>query len=122
MGRKAVYDTWDWFRNLSECDGAAGDIYNSFKRISNNNPYVVFFLRKMDKEAFYKMCAYILNTAFQTKDQSDYCIEVDGEIIDLFAGSAERIKAKKKVFEVLENEEMVDLLVKDCVEGYNSNY
>ena len=123
MGRKTVYDTWDWFRNLSECDGAAGDIYNSFKRISNNNPYVIFFLRRMDDEAFYKICASILNNAFFTPDKPDDCIKVDGEIIDLFSGrSADRLNAKKKVFEILENDEMVDLLVKDYVEKYNSNY
>lgn len=123
MGRKAVYDTWDWFRNLSECDGAAGDIYNSFKRISNNNPYVIFFLRKMDHEAFYKICASILRDAFLTDDESNNCIKVDGEIIDLFSGtSKDRLNAKKKVFEILENNEMVDLLVKDFVEKYNSDY
>ena len=77
----------------------------------------------MDDEAFYKICASILSNAFCTPDKSDDCIKVDGEIIDLFSGrSADRINAKKKVFEILENDEMVDLLVKDYVEKYNSNY
>lgn len=120
MGRKAVYDTWDWFRNLSECDGAGGPIYMSFERLSNNNPYVIFFMGKMDDEAFYKICASILNSTFAYGD-GDNLIKVDGEIIDLFdSRPAVRSKAKKKVLEILEDDEMIDLLVKDYVEKYNS--
>ncbi len=121
MGRKTVCDVWDWFRNLSECDGARGYIYKSFKRISNSNPYVMFLIRKMDDEAFYKICASILNNAFVYKDEPyHHLIKVDGEIIDLFNTPADRSKAKKKVLEILEDDEMVDLIVKDYVEKYNS--
>jgi ubiquitin-protein ligase len=121
MGRKTVCDVWDWFRNLSECDGAGGYIYKSFKRISNSNPYVVFLIRKMDDEAFYKICASILKNAFVYKDEPYYhLIKVDGEIIDLFNTPADRSKAKKKVLEILGDDEMVDLIVKDYVEKYNS--
>lgn len=122
MGRKAIYDVWDWFRNLSECDGAGGYIYNSFKRISNSNPYVVFLIRKMDEEAFYKICASILKNAFDYKDEQNYHIKVDGEIIDLFDSTTVRSEAKKKVLEILEDDEMVDLLVKEYIEEYNSSY
>ena len=70
----------------------------------------------MDNEAFYKICASILRNAFLTPDMSNDCIKVDGEIIDLFSGrSADRLNAKKKVFEILKNHEMIDLLVKDFV-------
>lgn len=122
MGRKTVYDAWDWFRNLSECDGAGGYIYDSFKRISNSNPYVIFLIGKMDDEAFYKICASILKNAFDYRDEQNYHIKVDGEIIDLFNTPADRSKAKKKVLEILEDDEMVDLLVKDYIEKYNSQY